>query len=165
MKQILCAVLFTVANLVTLSAMGVTAGQPAPALNLPGLDGKQYISLEQYKGKVVYLDFWASWCGPCRKSFPHFQKMRKELGDYGFEVLAVNVDEDPKAAHKFLEKIPVDFPILLDPQGNSPEVFGLKGMPTSYLIDQQGVVRLVHEGFKEKDVNMLKAEIIKLLGR
>ncbi|MBL4867549.1 MAG: TlpA family protein disulfide reductase [Pseudomonadales bacterium] len=149
----------------TVSASTVKVGEPAPKLELPNLAGTGSVSLEQYKGKVVYLDFWASWCAPCRKSFPHFQLMREELGQFGFEILGVNVDENVKDAKSFLEKIHVDFPILLDPQGNSAETFGLTGMPTSYLIDQQGIVRMVHQGFKEKDIRIIKQKINKLLAR
>lgn len=168
MKRIVNVTFFILYSLcagVTLAASAgpIGVGQPVPILELPNLAGTEYLSLQKFRGKVVYLDFWASWCAPCRKSFPHFQLMRDELGSLGFEVIGVNVDEDIKDAKAFLEKIPVDFPIVLDPQGNSAEVFGLTGMPTSYLIDRQGIIRMVHRGFKEKDIKMLRAEVNKLL--
>jgi len=163
--KLICSLLLGACLTVAVNtASAVNVGEKAPVLELPNIEGTAYISLEQYKGKVVYLDFWASWCGPCRKSFPYFQLMREEFGTDKFEILAVNVDEDIENAKSFLQKIPVSFPIVVDPQGNSPEVYGLTGMPTSYIIDQKGIVRVVHQGFKEKDIKKIKADIVKLLG-
>ena len=147
------------------SAWAVKVGQVAPEVMLKSMTSGEQISLSAYKGKVVFLDVWASWCPPCRKSLPLFNDMYKELGQYGLEIIAVNVDEDPADGLAFLEKHPVDYKVVADPQGTVPQTYSLKGMPTSYLIDQQGVIRMVHDGFKEKDLAIIKGKIIKLLGR
>ena len=122
------------------------------------------LSLAELQGKVVYLDFWASWCGPCRKSFPVLEQLRQQLGSQGFEVLAVNVDEFEADALQFLTELPVSYPVVRDGSGTTPKAYGILGMPTAYLIGRDGVVRLVHAGFKTSDVEKLRVEIIKLLG-
>lgn len=150
------------------TASGVTSGQLAPSIELPLLSSREQsvanISLAELRGKVVYLDFWASWCGPCRMSFPQLEQLRREFLSSGFEVLAVNVDEFEADALKFLEEIPVSYPIVRDEAGESPRAYGILGMPTGYLIDREGTIRLVHQGFRKHDGVKLKAEIIELLG-
>ena len=145
---------------------GVQAGQQAPALSLPSLSSASpaQLSLASLQGKVVYLDFWASWCGPCRVSFPQLEQLRQELAPQGFEVLAVNVDEFEADAREFLEEIPVTYPVVRDGSGATPAAWGILGMPTGYLIDRQGVVRLVHQGYRKSDGTALRASIIELLG-
>ena len=152
----------------------VSVGDTAPAVELPLLVAQQIngesisagtsFSLSKLKGKVVYLDFWASWCGPCRVSFPKLEQLRQELGPRGFEVYAINVDEFEADALQFLEEVPVTYPTLYDGNGTAPLLYGILGMPTAYLIDRQGQVRLVHQGFRRNDEVQLRAEIIELLG-
>lgn len=144
-------------------AEGVIVGQKAPALSLPALSGSGDISLESLRGNVVYLDFWASWCGPCRVSFPILEKLAIEFGPQGFDVLAINVDEVEAEAQQFLADIPVSYLVVRDGQGVSPQVYGIMGMPTGYLIDRQGVVREIHQGFRKSDGEKLRAEIVMLL--
>lgn len=151
-----------------LKAYAVDSGHLAPNFKLPGLQntpGAQFVSLSDYKGKVVYLDFWASWCGPCRVSLPILNELREEYGPKGFEVLAVNIDEDQLAAVDFLSKYSVSYPILADPEGSVPAVYQPKGMPTAYLIDKEGRVNFVHSGFKKKDVAKIRSHIEKLLAK
>lgn len=145
---------------------GVQAGQQAPVMSLPLLSsvGPAQLSLASLQGKVVYLDFWASWCGPCRLSFPQLEQLRQELAPQGFEVLAVNVDESEADALGFLEEIPVSYPVVRDGTGATPAAWGILGMPTGYLIDRNGVVRLVHQGYRKSDGAALRASIIELLG-
>lgn len=123
----------------------------------------QAASIADYKGKLVYLDFWASWCGPCRVSLPILNEIRKEYGARGFEVVAVNVDENLDDALGFLEKRPVDYPILLDPKGTMPKLYDVKGMPTAYLIDENGTVLYKHVGFKKKDRKKIESLLDKYL--
>lgn len=145
-------------------ASGVVVGQAAPAVRLPELSGAGEVSLESLRGKVVYLDFWASWCGPCRVSFPLLEQLREELGPDGFEVLAINVDEVESDARRFLSEVPVSYPVVRDADGITPQTFGILGMPTGYLIDRQGIVREVHQGFRKSDGAKLRTAVVELLG-
>jgi thiol-disulfide isomerase/thioredoxin len=145
-------------------ATTVTGGQAAPVVDLPNLpaDGKN-TQLSSFRGKVVYLDFWASWCGPCRLSLPRLNTLWKELGEQGFEVLAINVDEFEEDALEFLEQFPVDYRVVRDETGATPEAFGILGMPTAFIIDRQGVVREVHQGFRKSDTDKIRAVLLELL--
>ncbi len=144
-------------------ASALEVGETAPSFRLPQLDGAAKFSLKSLRGKVVYVDFWASWCGPCRQSLPMLSDLREELKGKGFEVLAVNLDEDPAAGIAFLKEYPVSYPVVSDPKGLVPERYGLQGMPTSYLIDRNGVVQMIHVGFKKKDMPEIKKAVVKLL--
>jgi len=121
------------------------------------------LDLASHKGKVVYLDFWASWCGPCAAALPAIDKLQKEFGDKGFQVLAVNVDQDVRDARRFLARRPVGYPSVADPTGSIPTRFEVETMPTSFLIDRDGVVQYVHKGFRSGDVEEIRSQITKLL--
>ncbi len=161
------------ATFLTLSLVGgvYAADKGDKAINIPlqllenNKSGKT-TGINNYQGKLVYLDFWASWCGPCRKSLPILNEIRSQYAAQGFEVVAVNVDENLDDALGFLEKYPVDYPILLDPKGKMPQAYKIQGMPTAYLIDKTGKIIYKHVGFKEKDRKKIEALIDKhLLGR
>ena len=143
----------------------VQVGQAAPPVSLPLLSagGPALLGLDSLRGKVVYLDFWASWCGPCRLSFPQLEQLRQELGPRGFEVLAVNVDEVEPDALRFLEELPVSYPVVRDATGQTPRSYGVPGMPTGFLIDRAGVVRLIHQGYRKSDGASLRNAINELL--
>jgi thiol-disulfide isomerase/thioredoxin len=145
------------------AASAVDVGQLAPEFKAPALDGGKSISLAAHRGKVVYLDFWASWCPPCLTSLPLLEKLRKEFPSDQFQILAVNVDQDPGKALKFLERTQVGYPSATDPKGRIPESFGIETMPTSFLIDRSGVVRYVHHGFRKGDVGPLRERIESLV--
>jgi len=147
----------------TPAAGAVELFKPAPDVYLDTLDGEGSGSLYEHLGKVVYLDFWASWCGPCRQSLPMLNKLYEKKKDQGFEVVAINLDEDREAGMEFLESFPVDYTVLYDPASETPELYGVMGMPTSVLIDREGVVRHVHKGFKPSDMKKIKKEIDALL--
>jgi thiol-disulfide isomerase/thioredoxin len=102
------------------------------------------------EGDLIYLDFWASWCTPCRKSFPWLNEMQSKYGSQGFKVIAVNLDSDKSLAKRFLSAVPADFPIYYDPQSELAEALELKGMPSSYLLDSNGSILAQHVGFKNK---------------
>lgn len=148
------------------AAAGVQVGQSAPPISLPliATGTPEVLTLDALRGKVVYLDFWASWCGPCRVSFPQLEALREELGPQGFEVLAVNVDEFEPDALRFLEDVSVTYPVVRDGDGVTPAIYGILGMPTGYLIDRAGTIRLIHQGYRKSDGAALREEIIELLG-
>ena len=117
------------------------------------------LGLGSLKGKVVYVDFWASWCAPCRESFPWMNRMQSELGHDGLVIIAVNVDREHADAEQFLRSHAAQFRIVYDPQGRLPERFGVRGMPTSFLIDRNGRIQSRHEGFFSKDRDALAQQV------
>jgi len=121
------------------------------------------LRLERYHGKVVYLDFWASWCKPCVKSFPWMNSLVRRFPADRFIVVTVNLDAEPEAMHQFLAKVRADFDIYHDPSGNIAEQFQIEGMPTSYLIDAEGKVVRRHIGFYTKKIDEYEKEIEDLL--
>jgi len=137
--------------------------RPAPDFTLP-TDGAP-VNLQGYRGKVVYLDFWASWCIPCRNSFPWMNAMHQRHADEGLVVLAVNLDQDSQEIQRFLEKYPAHFTVAYDPEGRIAELYQLKGMPTSYLIDRQGDIVMSHVGFRQGDTAPLEKQIEQLLSQ
>jgi cytochrome c biogenesis protein CcmG/thiol:disulfide interchange protein DsbE len=138
----------------TLAALmlGAMAGAPVWAAD-------ETVDLDAFKGKVLYLDFWASWCAPCRQSFPWMNRLERELGNDGLVVVAVNVDRERADAEQFLRAHRAEFRIVYDPQGKLPEKFGVRGMPTSFVIDRDGRVRFQHQGFFLKDSNTLAQQV------
>jgi cytochrome c biogenesis protein CcmG/thiol:disulfide interchange protein DsbE len=145
------------------SASEILGNLPAPAFSLKDRDGRVH-TLADFKGRVVLIDFWASWCAPCKQSFPALDSLHQEFHDVGLEVVAINVDEDTKNAHEFLAgKSPV-MTVLFDPKGKSPEAFKVEGMPSSFLIDRDGRVRFRHQGFTAQTKADFRREISILIG-
>ena len=130
----------------TLSMTGM-AGEPAPDFTLKSNQGEN-LRLEDYRGQVVMLNFWASWCGPCRTEMPLMDDIYEEYKDLGFTVLAVNVDEDSTDAKRFLDAVPVSYPILYDNTSTVTAAYGVDAMPTTVMIDRDGNARFVHRGYK-----------------
>jgi peroxiredoxin len=138
-------------------------GRPAPDCKLSALGEAAEKQLSQYRGKVVYLDFWASWCGPCAQSFPFMNKLHKDFSGKGLQIVGVDLDEDPADAQGFLTKTPAQFTILADASGECPQRFEVKAMPSTYLIDRSGVVRQIHLGFKSSESTQLRQQVEALL--
>jgi len=133
----------------------------------PGMAGTG-LDLHRFAGKVVYLDFWASWCAPCRQSFPWMQALESTYQNQGLAVVAVNVDHNRADAERFLDMFAsdsqrVNFPIVFDPQGDLAKQYKVVGMPTSVLIDRHGVVRFVHVGFQAAARNAYEQQVRQLL--
>ncbi|WP_232824682.1 TlpA disulfide reductase family protein [Algibacillus agarilyticus] len=119
--------------------------------------------LSDLKGRVVYLDFWASWCGPCRKSFPWMNNLQTKYKKDGLVVLAINLDKEVHLAQAFLRDNPALFEISYDPEGNVALAYQLKGMPSSYIINQTGEIAYSHAGFTPKKAQQYEQEITTLL--
>lgn len=132
-----------------------------PTISLPTQSGK--ISTSNMKDKVIYIDFWASWCKPCKNSFPWLNAMNQRYHKKGLEILAINLDKDPGKAREFLRRIPANFTVAFDADGNIAQEFNVQGMPSSYLVDRSGHIRARHIGFRETDKNSLEKAVAGLL--
>jgi thiol-disulfide isomerase/thioredoxin len=136
-------------------------GDSLPALGGFGLSG----AVPDTSGQVVLVDFWASWCGPCKASFPVLDRIYKQYKDQGFVVLGVSVDEEAGDMNEFLDAHPVSFPTVLDALHKVVEAAGVSAMPTSFLVDRNGVIKSVHTGFRGAETeNQLLKEIAECLG-
>lgn len=144
------------------SAQAATLGQLAPDFELSG-NGATTVKLSALRGKVVYLDFWASWCGPCRQSFPWMNDLQSKYGSRGLQIVGVNLDAKDADARKFLAENNGNFLLAFDNKGVTPKLFGVKGMPTSYLIDRDGRIVSEHTGFNFSKTAGVEKEIEKLL--
>ena len=126
-------------------SVALERGDGAPPFQLDGTT--KNVNLTDYQGKLIYLDFWASWCGPCRQSFPWMNTIEQQYKNRGFNVLAINLDAQKTDAEKFLAQLPAEFQIAFDPKGTTPKAYGVKGMPTSFLISKDGKILYQHVGF------------------
>ena len=142
-------------------AANLEAGDALPALKASDVEG----ALPDTAGKVILLDFWASWCGPCKASFPELDKLHKAYGARGFLVLGISVDESAEDMREFLRNHPVSFPTVRDRAQVLVGAVGVDAMPTSLLVDRRGRIAVIHTGYHgQKTVDELNVEIEKLLG-
>ncbi|MET0792324.1 MAG: TlpA disulfide reductase family protein [Polyangiaceae bacterium] len=137
-------------------------GAAAPAFELASPDGKSKVSLSQYAGKVVVVDFWATWCTPCHESFPAYQRIAQKFGGK-VAVVGISVDEDPAGIPQFAKETGATFPLAWDDGQITSKSYQPPTMPTSYVIDASGVVRFVHSGFHSGEEQQLESEISSLL--
>ena len=137
---------------------------PQPAWELPLIaNGEGTVTDSTYLGRVTYVDFWASWCGPCRLSLPALNRLSKEFDAADFVVVAISVDYVDEDALDFLKRYPVDYPVAIDKTGNSGRDFAVAGMPSGYLIGRDGLIRKVHVGFRKGDEALLRTQIQALI--
>ena len=137
--------------------------EPAPDFGLPSLLGDKTVRLSSLKGKVVYLDFWASWCAPCAVSLPEIATLYNKLNHTEFEVVAISLDESEVDAKKFINKINPPYSVLFDQEKQTPVSYSVTAMPTAFLIDKQGQVRATYKGYKKGDKEKLFQKIQQLL--
>lgn len=141
--------------------LAASAGAPAPDIQLS--ETSIASKLSDLKGKIVYLDFWASWCGPCKQSFPWMNEMQAKYGAKGLQIVGVNLDAKREDADKFLKEFPAQFAVAFDSKGESAKLFKVKGMPTAFLVGLDGTVINVHQGFRDKDRAELEAKFVSAL--
>ncbi len=146
-------------------AYSADLGETAPAFSLNSISGPEPVELESQTEKILYIDFWASWCGPCKLSFPSMIKLKEHFKDDPFEIIAISVDADSKAAKKFLDSYKINFQVALDPDGVVAEKYALPGMPSSFLLDQDRKIIAMHKGFRKTDFTKIKEEIEEALKR
>jgi peroxiredoxin len=131
----------------TVSAASIAPGAPAPAFQLHS-SGSTELSLSDLKGQVVLINFWASWCGPCRQEMPVLEQLYKKYKAAGFTLLGVNVEPKSADAQDFLKATPVSFPILFDTDSKVSKLYEVAGMPSTVILDRTGKVRYIHHGYK-----------------
>lgn len=145
-----------------IGANAVQVGTSAPDLNLTDLKGN-VVTLKQFRGKVVFLDFWAPWCDPCREELPALDALYKKYRNDGFEVIGIDIDDSEKLVAEFLQKIPIAFSILIDKKGVTRREYNFRMLPTAFIIGRDGVIRNVHMGFGKEFLQMYDKEIAELL--
>lgn len=152
----------TLLLMLTLAAASARADYPQlPDFKLPTDNGE--VSQSTFKDQVVYIDFWASWCKPCLKSFPFLNELQQRYGSKGLKILAINLDKDHQAAESFLHRTPASFTVAFDEQGDIAQRFHVQGMPSSYLVDRKGYIRARHIGFRDEDKAKLEQAVASLL--
>ncbi|MFZ4802692.1 MAG: TlpA family protein disulfide reductase [Chlorobium sp.] len=154
-RTLLLASLFCVSFSGTSQALEV--GSKAPDFVLSGDQGS--VKLSSTAGSVVYVDFWASWCGPCKQSFGWMNEMQEKYRSKGFKIIGINLDGKTEDAKKFLAQNPAKFTVVYDAKGELPKVYGVKGMPTSFLIGRDGKIIFQHLGFKASEAGKIEEEI------
>lgn len=142
-----------------LAAGGACAADPPAGCRPTDLASGEPVDLADYRGKVLYVDFWASWCVPCRKTFPFMNALHDELAAEGLHILAVSVDMAPEDAQAFLEQFPADFQVAIDPTPACPTAFEVLGVPSSFILGRDGTVLHRHTGFSESDPEELRAQV------
>jgi thiol-disulfide isomerase/thioredoxin len=146
------------------AALAASSSGPAPSFQLSGRGGK-HIDLTQFKGQVVMINFWATWCGPCRQEMPLLEDIYKKYKPMGFTMLAVNVEPDSKAAEAWLGKLakPVSFPVAFDTESKVSKLYKVAGMPSTVFVDRKGNIRVMHKGYKPGDENFYLSQIRSML--
>jgi thiol-disulfide isomerase/thioredoxin len=150
------------ALLVASTAAALKAGDAPPPIDLPDQHGKK-VDLAELRGKVVLVDFWASWCAPCRQEMPVLEGLHEKYAEQGLVVVGINIDNSKKKMDKFLKGFPVTFRIIHDPKITVAQRYEPSTMPTSYFIGRDGKLRYVHEGFRKKDAEGIETRIKALL--
>lgn len=139
-------------------AQAVEVGQTAPSFELASLAGES-VSLDAHAGKVRLVNFWASWCEPCRHELPALNALREEYKEQGFEIIGISVDSEPDNAKAFIEQRPVNYPVVLDEDFKTAKQYAAQAMPMSYIVDRDGKVQAVFAGFSQKKLSSITAAV------
>ncbi len=134
----------------------------APDFTLKSKDGGNF-RLSEHRGEVIFINFWASWCGPCRQEMPLLDKLHARYADAGFKVVGISIDEEQTEADALLKKIPVSFPVLYDSESSVSQLFDVDAMPTSVLVDRNGNMRFLHRGYKPGYEDDYRAQVKELI--
>ena len=149
-------------SLVAIAPASAASAKPAPNFTLKSMTGKN-MKLSEMTGNVVLINFWASWCGPCREEMPLLNALHQKYGPLGFTVLGVNVEEQTDKARGFLKDFPVDFPVLLDKTNKVSKMYNVIAMPTTVVVDRDGNMRFIHKGYKSGDEKKYQKMVKKLV--
>lgn len=160
-RDVIGSLLFAAGWSVAPALAGSADGQAAE-FSLPSRTGEA-VSLSSLKGQVVLINFWATWCGPCRKEMPLLEQIQKKYASLGFTMLGVNVEEDTTMMQAFLKDVPVTFPILLDPANGVSKLYNVAAMPSTVIVDRKGNVRYLHQGYKPGDESKYQDMIRQLI--
>lgn len=137
-------------------------GTSAPDFGLTDVNGK-IVNFKQFKGKVVFLDFWAPWCDICREELPALDELYKKYSNEGLEIIGIDMDPSEKLVAEFLQKVPVTFTVLIDKKGVIRRGYNFRTLPTAFIIGKDGIIRYVHMGFGDEFLQMYEKEIDELL--
>lgn len=158
-NSLFCTIMLLTSHIVS----AAETGKAMPDCTLSLMANNETAALSQYKGKVIYVDFWASWCGPCAKSFPFLNEMHKQFKEQGLQIVGVNLDENISDAKSFLAKYPAMFTVVTDVSKQCAKDFDVKAMPSSYIIDREGKVQHIHLGFRPGEAKEIRVIVEKLL--
>ncbi|MDZ4730252.1 MAG: TlpA disulfide reductase family protein [Xanthomonadales bacterium] len=162
LKACIGFVIACMALLTTTASLALEPGDKAPDFTLPVLQQGNLKSLSDYRAEIVYVDFWASWCGPCRQSLPLYESLFQEFAGQGVKFLAINLDEHEQDAVNFLAEHPVSYTVLRDAAAHTPEAWQIKAMPTSFLLDESSRVVKLWAGFEPSHLQEIRNAILEL---
>ncbi|MDP2324650.1 MAG: TlpA disulfide reductase family protein [Gammaproteobacteria bacterium] len=161
-RREICGSLLLAAALSIAPALAGEATGPAAEFTLPSRTG-ELVSLSGLRGQVVLINFWATWCGPCRREMPLLEQIQKKYTPLGFTMLGVNVEEDTTMMSAFLKDVPVSFPILLDPANGVSKLYNVSAMPSTVIVDRKGNIRYIHQGYQPGDESRYQDMIRQLI--
>ncbi|RIZ66331.1 MAG: TlpA family protein disulfide reductase [Methylococcales bacterium] len=161
--MILRLLIFSAALALSTSLLATEIGEKMPDCSLIKVNDAQHFKLQKTHDKVLYVDFWASWCPPCAQSFPFMNELNRDFKAKGLQVIAINMDQSLEDTKTFLTKYPANFTVMTDINEQCAKSFDLKAMPSSYLVDRNGVIRYTHLGFRTDDTKEIRALIEQLI--
>jgi thiol-disulfide isomerase/thioredoxin len=147
----------------TQAVSALEENQPAPACAAKLQNQESSFTPETYAGKVVLVDFWATWCGPCLKAIPFYNSLQDQQQKNNFTIVAINVDEEPEEVRQFLQEHQLNYPVAFDPAGSCPKTYGVQVMPSSYMVDKKGKVRYIQLGYRDGDQQEINDRVRGLL--